>query len=118
MLFYTSYTNKDYIRESNHTVGKSFSFIEKIKIGGIGSSRFVMEELSVKLQPKHMQSLALNYANIELRPKGIIIHFANRLNRYSWIIPYYHLVIYSSQMFSIHSSGDFMQFKKNKKLRG
>jgi len=114
MLFNTSYTNKDYIKESAHIVGKEFSFFEKIKIGGIGSSRLVIEELSPKLRPKSIKSSDINYANIELRPKGIIIHFTNKLDRYSWIIPYYRLVTYNTQRFSIHSNGNFMQFKKNK----
>jgi hypothetical protein len=74
----------------------------------------MIEELSPKLQPKNMQTIAINYANIELRPEGIIIHFTNRLDRYSWVIPYYRLVIYSTQTISIHSNGNFMQFKKNK----
>ena len=81
---------------------------------GVGSSRIMIEELSPKLQPENMQSVAINYANIELRPKGIIVHFTNRLDRYSWIIPYYRLVIYSTQTFSIHSNGSYIQFKKNK----
>ncbi len=114
MLFNTSYTNKEYTQESIHKLGKAFSFFEKIKMGGIGSSRLVIEELSTKLQPKNMQSIAINYANIELRPKGIIIHFTNRLDRYSWIIPYYRLVIYRTQTFSIHANGHFIKFKKNK----
>jgi len=74
MLFNTSYTNEDYTKESINILGKAFSFFEKVKIGGIGSGRLVIEELSTKLQPKNMQSIAINYANIELRPKGIIIH--------------------------------------------
>ncbi len=114
MLFNTSYTNKEYTKESIHILGKAFSFFEKIKIGGIGSGRLVIEELSTKLQPKNRQTAAINYANIELRSKGIIIHFTNRLDRYSWIIPYYRLVIYSAKTFSIHSNGHFIKFKKNK----
>lgn len=114
MLFNTSYTNKNYTKESNLIVGKAFSFFEKIKIRGIGSSRLFIENISPKLQPQNMQSSAINYANIELRPKGIIVHFTNKLDRYSWIIPYYRLVTYSTQTFSIHSNGNFIQFKKNK----
>ncbi len=114
MFFNTSYTNKDYTKESINILGKAFSFFEKIKIGGIGSSRLVIEELSTKLQPKNRRSLTINYANIELRPKGIIIHFTNRLDRYSWRIPYYRLVTYSTQTFSIHSNGHFIKFNKNK----
>ena len=114
MIFNTSYINKYYTKESTQIVGKAFSFFEKIKMRGVGSSRFMIEELSPKLQPENMQSVAINYANIELRPKGIIVHFTNRLDRYSWIIPYYRLVIYSNQTFSMHSNGNYIQFKKNK----
>jgi hypothetical protein len=114
MLFNTTYRNKDYEKESNDTLGKAFSFIEKIQLGGVGSSRLVIAQLSENLQPPNMQNTVTDYANIELRPKGIIIHFANRLERYSWIIPYYRLVIYQSQTFSIHSSGNFIQFERNK----
>ena len=114
MLFNTSYINKEYNQQSIETLGKSFSFFEKIKMGGIGSSRFIINEISPNLKPKNLQTIAINYANIELRPKGIIIHFTNKLDRYSWIIPYYRLVIYSTQTFSIHSSGNFIRFEKNK----
>jgi hypothetical protein len=117
MLFDTSYTSKDYIKESTNMVGNAFSFFERLKMGGIGSSRLIIEELSPKLQPKNMESFAINYANIELRPKGIILHFTNKLDRYSWIIPHYRLVVYSTQTFSIHSNGNFIQFRKNKNYR-
>ena len=114
MLFNTSYINKEYNQQSIETLGKSFSFFEKIKMGGIGSGRFIIKEISPNLKPKNLQTIAINYANIELRPKGIIIHFTNKLDRYSWIIPYYRLITYSTQTFSIHSSGSFIRFEKNK----
>lgn len=117
MLFNTSHTNKEYERESNETLGKAFSFFEKLKIDGAGSSRFMVEELSAKLEPENMETLYMHYANIELRPKGIIIHFANRLDRYSWIVPYYRLIVFSTETFSIHSNGNFIQFMKNKNYK-
>jgi hypothetical protein len=80
---------------------------------GNGSGRLVIVQLSAKLEPENRQDIATNYANIELRPKGVIIHFANRLDRYSWVIPYYRVVLYSTQTFSIHANGNFIQFKKN-----
>ncbi|MFT6369518.1 MAG: hypothetical protein ACJAWH_000595 [Maribacter sp.] len=117
MLFDTSYTSKDYVKESSDMVGAPFSFFERLKMRGIGSSRLIIEELSPKLQPKNMESFAINYANIELRPKGIIIHFTNKLDRYSWIIPHYRLVVYSTRTLSVHSNGNFIQFRKNKNYK-
>ena len=117
MLFNTSYKNTEYITESANLVGPAFSLVEKLKIGGIGSSRLVIDELSTKLQPKNMQPIDINYANIELRPKGVIIHFTNKLDRYSWIVPYFRLVTYSNDVFSIHANGNFIKFKKNKNYK-
>ena len=114
MLFNTSYNNKEYITESANMVGNAFSLLEKIKIGGIGSSRLVIAELSPKLQPKNLPKTDINYANIELRPKGIIVHFTNKLDRYSWIIPYFRLATYSNDTFSIHANGNFIKCVKNK----
>ena len=117
MLFNTTYKNEDYLTESKRLVGKAFSFFEKIKTGSIGSSRLVIQEFSQKLQPKNRIASEINYANIELRPKGIIVHFTNRLERYAWVIPYYRLVTYNTQTFSIHAEGNFIKCVKNKNYR-
>lgn len=114
MIFDTSYRNEEYLTESKKLVGKGFSLLEKIRFGSIGSSRLMISEFSPKLNPKNRISSEINYANIELRPKGIIVHFTNRLDRYSWVIPYYRLVTYNTQTFSIHAAGNFLKFVKNK----
>ena len=114
MLFNTSYKNEDYAKESNHLLGETYSLLERLKMRGIGSSRLVIEELSPALTPENMQKIDINYANIELRPKGIVVHFSNRLDRYSWLVPYYRLAIFSTETFSIHSNGKVIKFKKDK----
>jgi hypothetical protein len=117
MLFNTSYKNEDYVKESNRLLEKAYSFLEKLKIRGVGSRRLIIEELSPSLQPKNMQKTDVNYASIELRPKGIVIHFSNRLDRYSWIVPYYRLAIFSTLTFSIHSNGKFIKLSKDKNYK-
>ena len=114
MLFNTTYTNKDYTKKSNTILGEQFSLLKKIKLGGNGSSRLMVAKFSSKLEPKKRDASAINYANIELRPKGIIIHFTNGLDRYSWLVPYFRLVVYNTQTLSIHANGNFIMFKKNK----
>jgi hypothetical protein len=114
MLFNTSYKNEDYVKESNRMLGGPYSFLTKLKMRGVGSHRLTIDELSSALSPRNMRKIDINYANIELRPKGIVIHFSNRLDRYSWIVPYYRLAIFSTLTFSIHSNGKFIQFKKDK----
>lgn len=113
MIFNTTHTNEDYTIQSNALLGKPFSLLEKIKLKGVGSGRLIIAELSEKLKSNQKQFNELDYANIELRPNGILIHFTNRLARFSWCIPYYKLVVYNSSVFSIHAEGSFIKFKKN-----
>ena len=114
MVFDTTYKNEDYNQQSQLLVGKPFSFIERIKQGGIGSSRLIIASKSPKLDLGKLKFGETDCGNIELRPKGIIVHYTIKLERFSWIIPYYRLVIYNSQFFSIHANGNFIQFSKNK----
>lgn len=117
MIFNTTHKNEDYNIESASIVGKPFSLLERIKQGGIGSGRFIIDTMSPKLNLGKLKFSEIDYGNIELRPKGIIVHYTNKLERYSWIVPYYRLVIYNAQSFSIHANGNFIQFLKNKNYR-
>jgi len=114
MLFNTTNTNQDYLKESKATVGKAFSFIRKIKLELISSGKLDIAEFSAKLQPEMMLASANYHAKINLRPKGIIVKFSDGTNQYSWVIPYYRLVIYNTQTFTIHANGHFIKFKRNK----
>jgi hypothetical protein len=114
MIFNTTYKNQDYDIESASLVGDKFTLFERIKQGGIGSSRLIIDKTSPKLNLSKLKFSEINYGNIELRPKGIIVHYTGKLERFSWIIPYYRLVIYNAQSYSIHANGNFIQFLKNK----
>ncbi len=114
MIFNTTYNNRDYDTESALLVGEKFSFIERIKLGGIGSGRLMIKHISPKLDIVKQQFSEIQYGNTELRPKGIIVHFTKKSARCSWVIPYYRLVIYNAQFFSIHANGNCIQFTKNK----
>lgn len=100
--------------ESASLVGDKFTLFQRIKQGGIGSSRLIIDKTSPKLNLSKLKFSEINYANIELRSKGIIVHYTGKLERFSWIVPYYRLVIYNAQSFSIHANGNFIQFLKNK----
>jgi hypothetical protein len=52
----------------------------------------------------------VNYANIELRKKGIIIYINKGLRNFAWLIPYRQLVVYKTEVMSIHAQGKFIQF--------
>jgi len=114
MIFNTTHNNIAYDEESELLVGKKFTLFERIKRGGIGSGRLIIEKTSPKLNLGKLKFSEIDYGNIELRPKGIVIHYTRKLERFSWVIPYYRLVIYNAQFFSIHANGNFIQFSKNK----
>lgn len=59
----------------------------------------------------------INYANIELREKGILVHINKGLNAYSWAIPYYQLHTYKTNGYSIYAQGNFVKFANNKLLK-
>ena len=117
MIFNTTHKNEDYDLESTALVGRPFNLVQRIKKGGIGSGRLVIHKISPKLNLGKLKFSEIVYANIELRPRGIIVHYTRKLERFSWVIPYYRLVVYNSQSFSIHANGSFIQFLKNRNYK-
>ena len=95
-------------------IGKPFSFIESIKMGGVGSKRMIIEEASPNMQQYLNLVSDINYANIEMRSDGIIVYINKGLKNFTWIIPYYQLVIYKTNGASIHAQGKFIHFKNDK----
>ena len=110
MIFNSTYTDPEKDLEVDKIIGKKFNLIESILMGGIGSKRLILDSFSVKFQKYIKDGFDLNYANIELRKKGIKVFITNRQNRITWVIPYYRLVIYKTPFFSIHCNGSFLKF--------
>ncbi len=57
----------------NDEMGKPYSFLERIKLRGTGSSRMIIDCFSNDLDYLDNKLGDTQYANIELRPKGIIV---------------------------------------------
>lgn len=117
MILDTSYTNKDDIKLINSTVGAPFGLIQSIKMKGVGSKRMMIEETSPNMA-HYLNAVAdVNYANMELRPKGVLIRINKGLKTFTWVIPYYQLVIYKTNGSSIHAQGRFIHFRNNKTFK-
>jgi hypothetical protein len=117
MLLETTYSNKENKEIINDLVGKPFSLIQSIRLRGVGSKRMIVDEVSPNLTNIINKVSDINYANIELRPKGILIMINKGLRNFTWVIPYYHLVIYKTNGSSIHAQGRFIHFKNNKTFK-
>ena len=117
MLYKTSYKNDKIRDEINRIVGTPFSFMQRIRMGRIGSSRMVLSQVSPKYYEFLNDLKDLKYVNIELRPKGILVHLNQSLDRYSWPIPYYQLSFFDSDLFSIHANGNFIKLRKDQRYK-
>jgi|TARA_B110000238_G_C16141407_1_gene446471 hypothetical protein len=117
MIYNRTYSDNDTENEINDLIGKSFSFLKILKLGGVGSSRFIIESASEKFLNSLNKVADINYCNIELRPKGVMVNITQQLNLHSWVIPYYKLVIFDSQSFSIHSDGLNIKLTKDRNYR-
>jgi hypothetical protein len=98
-------------------VGGSFSLVQKLKMKGIGSKRMIIDEVSPNMQTMMNRVSDINYANIELRPKGILVMINQGLKNFTWIIPYYQLVIYKVNGSSLHAQGRFIHFRNSKTFK-
>ena len=117
MIYDTTHTNKEAKEVFEDLLGKPYSFLKALKLGGVGSKRMMIEQVSPKFSSMMNNVSDINYGNIELREKGILVHINKGLKNYSWAIPFYQLHIYNTQTFSIHAQGNFVQFKKNNLLK-
>ena len=113
MIYNRTLFDKDEAKEINTILGDSFSFFQILKLRGIGSSRFVVDSVSEKLSQTINRVSDINYCSIELRPKGILVNITQQINLFSWVIPYYKLVIFNSTTFSIHANGSYIKIIKD-----
>ena len=114
MIYNRTYFNKDEAKEINIILGNSFSFFQTLKLRGVGSSRFVIDSVSKELSQTINEVSDVNYCSIELRPNGILVNITQQINLFSWIIPYYKLVIFNSNTFSIHANGSYIKIVKDR----
>jgi len=74
--------------------GPAFSFVQRIKMKGIGCSKLQIVEASPEIQKLITQNVDTAYCNLELREAGMVVGFNSTGRIYGWCIPYYQLNIY------------------------
>ncbi len=113
MILETTYSNKSNDQLINDLVGKPYSFLEKFKRKGIGSKRMMIDDASPNFKQYLNATEDITYANLELRPNGLLVRINKGLKNYTWVVPFYHLVIYKTNGSSIHAQGKFIHFKNS-----
>jgi len=117
MILNTTHFNKEHKPTIADIVGREFSLVQKLKLKGVGSKRMIIDDVSPNM--KSMMNIVsdINYGNIELRPKGVLIMINQGLKNFTWVIPFYQLVIYKTNGSSIHAQGRFVHFRDNKTFK-
>ncbi len=117
MIINTTHYKRDHKQIIADLVGSEFSLVQKLKMKGVGSKRMIIDDVSPNMKAMMNSVSDLNYGNIELRPKGILIHINQGLKNFTWVIPYYQLVIYKTNGSSIHAQGKYVHFRDNKTFK-
>ena len=117
MIINTTHHNSEHKQIIADLIGNSYTLVQKLKLGGIGSKRMIIDDVSPNMKSMMNTVSDINYANIELRPKGILVMINQGLKNFTWIIPYYQLVIYKTNGACIHAQGKFVRFRNSKTFK-
>ena len=117
MLLNVSYNRPKIKKQIEDSVGKSFSLVERIKLGGIGSGKLIINSASQQIQNLLVLDSYTNVCSLEIRPQGIILSFRSILETYALIIPYHKLHIYKgdSKQYSIYMDNYYVKVKADQK---
>ena len=117
MLKNISYNNSKIFDQINNYVGKPYTIFQRIRIGGIGSSKLIINKADSKISNLLNLDNNINKCNIEIRPKGIIIRFRSLLETYGLIVPFYKLKLFKGKAneYSIYNDNYFIKIEVNKK---
>ncbi|SEA07975.1 hypothetical protein [Psychroflexus halocasei] len=115
MLLNVSYNRPKIKAKIDEEVGPAFSFMERIKMKGIGSGKLFITSTSIEIHNLLILDSYLNTCGIEIRPKGIIVIFRSILETYALVIPYYKLNLYKgkAEKYSIYRDHYFIKVKAN-----
>ncbi len=117
MLRNVSYNRPKIKAEIDKSVGKPFTLMERVKMGGIGSGKLVITTSSKQIHNLMILDSYRNVCSIEIRPKGIILNFRSILETYGLVIPFYKLKIYKgkSEEYSIYADDYFVKIEAKEK---
>jgi hypothetical protein len=80
MIYNRTHFNEEEEKKINNILGNSFSFLQILKLRGVGSSRLIIHSVSENLSHTINKVSDINYCSIELRPYGILVNITQQLN--------------------------------------
>ena len=112
MVFNITYHSHKTDHQIAQLVGKPYSVLDRLKMGGVGSPRMIINMASEDIAELFGDSPGFKFCNIELRNNGIIVGFQSNMRIFAWAIPYYKLTIYHNKgLISIYSGESHLKIK-------
>ena len=103
MIYNVTRTNKNTDREVDNLLGKRFGLLHKLRNGSIGSEPFIITDCSAEFGIDILSNDYDRKCNIELRPKGIIMHYRKKSSSFILPIAFSDLTIsYTREKLLIH----------------
>ena len=109
VLFDLTYNSRETNKKIDATVGPAFGVLSKARWQGIGSERLIITNATGKLGEVFGGKFTQNFANIEMRPAGVIIRVRYRLEVYGIVIPYAKLTLFKNNPGEVNVYGDGLQ---------
>ena len=112
-IFSTTFDDRERTLEIISLVGRTFPFLKKLKMGGSGSRRMMVSEVSEEFREMVNPLTNVNYGSLEIRPHGIIFHLVQAgLKSWSWVIPYSELDISLQNGLKVAAGGAYIFVKE------
>lgn len=111
MIIHNGNSSKENDQKINDLLGENLSFLKKILFKTNESKILKIKHISPHFRIPSDEIDNYKYGKLELRPNGVIIHLLFGVQKISWAIPFYQLVIYKSNGFSIHAQGYVVKFE-------
>ena len=112
MISNISHNDKEVWDAIHDHVGRPYKFMQRIRMGGIGSPRFRIIGSSLEIAELLKNTNQTNFCNIEIRSEGIVVGFRSLQEVYAWSTPYYKLSIHSTgKQYTIYHDTVFIQIE-------
>lgn len=114
MVRNVSYNSLKIKAEINSLVGLSYSWLKRIKMGGIGSPKMLILESSWAIQVELKKDTYPDRVYMELRPRGVCLYFRSLLESWVFAIPFRELKIFQSDgKLSFYGNQDWVKVECN-----
>ncbi len=110
MIVHNSNLTTESAKKIDQLLGESLSIFKKIISGTTESKVLNIEHISPHFRIPSDEIDNYQHGKIEMRPNGILVHLLYGVQKISWAIPFYQLVIYKTHVLSFHGQGYVVRF--------